>query len=331
MIINNAINSPLPTALAEGGTGASLMGSAGGIFYSGPTTAAILDGTPTRSQMLLSGSPTPSWSTATYPIGTNPNDILYSSSANVVSGLTAIPSSCLITNATQAPLWQTLGDGQIIIGSSSGVPSAATITAGTNVTITNAPGSITINSIPSAIGNWQWIATQTASSSLSLHFDNNFNASYSAYRLVLVNLLLTGVTPQLYLQLGTAGPVYISSGYIYQLADIANNGAGVDYPGSDGLSFGQVLLTYADNNGASTDPTYGGISGYIDLYVTAGSSLVGNGISYLSYMSYMNTSNYTSTTCTFQQPAANFTSVQLFAAHGYMISSGSAYLYGITR
>lgn len=44
-----------------------------------------------------------------------------------------------------------LGDGQLLIGSTSADPVNATLTAGSNITITNAPGSITIDAIGGAI------------------------------------------------------------------------------------------------------------------------------------------------------------------------------------
>jgi len=143
--------------------------------------------------------------------------------------------------------------------------------------------------------------------------------------------LPASASANLWLRFGTGtGPItYISSGYIYQLCDINNNGGSNAYPGYTGSGFNQVLITYANNNGISTSATYGGACGTIDLFVTAGSSKVGNGISQMSYESYNNTSNYANTTTTFQQPAASFTSVQLLMSTGNIVS-GSAYLYGLT-
>jgi hypothetical protein len=66
----NAIYTTLanPLALNRGGTNAALTASAGGIVYSGASSLAILAGTSTANQMLLSGSSAaPSWSTATWP------------------------------------------------------------------------------------------------------------------------------------------------------------------------------------------------------------------------------------------------------------------------
>ena len=92
--------------LTRGGTNASLTASDGGIFYSTSTAAAILSGTATANQVLLSGlSSAPSWSLATYPSSTTINGVLYSSANNVISEITTANSSTLITNGSGVPSW----------------------------------------------------------------------------------------------------------------------------------------------------------------------------------------------------------------------------------
>lgn len=87
----------------------------------------------------------PSYSTATYPSTTTVSQILYSSSTNVVAGLATANRAVLTTGATGIPVLTALAtDGQLIIGSSAGVPAAATLTAGAGISITNASNSITI-------------------------------------------------------------------------------------------------------------------------------------------------------------------------------------------
>ena len=91
-------------ALANGGTNADLTASNGGIFYSTASAGAILSGTATANQALLSGaSTTPAWSTATYPATTTINQILYSSAANVIGGITTGNNGTLITSAGGVP------------------------------------------------------------------------------------------------------------------------------------------------------------------------------------------------------------------------------------
>lgn len=161
----------LPLSLANGGTAASLTASNGGIVYSGAAAFAVLAGTPTANQILMSGSmTTPAWSTATYPSvatstgkilradGTNwsattatfadtyaASTLLYSNGANTVTGLATANSAVLVTTAAGVPGYSaTMTNGQLIIGSTSGTPTAAALTAGSGISITNGAGSITI-------------------------------------------------------------------------------------------------------------------------------------------------------------------------------------------
>jgi hypothetical protein len=88
----------------------------------------------------------PTWSTATYPSTTTINQLLYSSSANTVTGLSTANQGVLTTGATGIPVITALAtNGQLIIGSTAGVPAAATLTPGTGISITNGSNSITIS------------------------------------------------------------------------------------------------------------------------------------------------------------------------------------------
>lgn len=134
--------------LSHGGTNSSLTANNGGIFYSTASAAAILSGTATANQVLLSGSSTtPAWSTATYPATTTINQILYSSSANTIGGLATANSAVLTTNSSGVPAFSgTMTNGQLIIGSTGATPTAATLSQGTGISITNGAASITIAS-----------------------------------------------------------------------------------------------------------------------------------------------------------------------------------------
>lgn len=90
--------------LINGGTGANLTASDGGIVYSDSSAMAILAGTATANQIVLSGSNTaPAWSTATYPATTTANQLLYSSSTNTVAGLATGNDGVLITSGAGVP------------------------------------------------------------------------------------------------------------------------------------------------------------------------------------------------------------------------------------
>jgi len=150
--------------LTYGGTNANLTAANGGIFYSTATAGAILAPTATANQVLLSGSnTTPAWSSATYPATTTINQILYSSSNNVIVGLSTANQAVLTTGTGGVPVLTAIAtNGQLIIGSTAGAPAAATLTAGSGITITNAANSITI---ASTTGSLTWTdvtgATQT--------------------------------------------------------------------------------------------------------------------------------------------------------------------------
>ena len=146
MTTNNSLNAPVPFTLAKGGTGAAITASNGGIVYSNASTFAVLAGTATAGQMLQSGaSTTPAWSTSTYPATNAVSTLLYASSANVMAALSTANSAVLVTNSTGVPAWSgTMTNGQLIIGNTSGTPTAATITAGTGITVTNGAGTISI-------------------------------------------------------------------------------------------------------------------------------------------------------------------------------------------
>jgi hypothetical protein len=143
----------LPLSLANGGTNAALTANNGGIVWSNATQLQILNGTSTANQVLLSGNAaTPAWSTATYPATTTINQILYSSSANTITGLATANSAVLVTNSSGVPAFSgTMTNGQVIIGSTTSTPTAATLTAGTGISITNGAGSITIAGTTNAL------------------------------------------------------------------------------------------------------------------------------------------------------------------------------------
>lgn len=162
-----------PVALNFGGTNANLTASNGGIFYSTATAGAILSGTATAGQILRSGaSSAPSWSTATYPAtatgtgtilradGTNwsattatypattsINQILYSSAANTIAGITASANGVLISSATNVPSWLAAGTtGQYLAATTGSPPSWATLSSAAVTSIAGTANQITASS-----------------------------------------------------------------------------------------------------------------------------------------------------------------------------------------
>ena len=151
MATNNSlnINTSTPLDLPRGGTSADLTASNGGIVYSTASAMAILAGTATAHQVLLSGSTAaPAWSTATYLPTLVANELVYASGTNVMAQLATANSAVLVTGSTGVPVFSgTMTNGELIIGSTGATPTAATLTAGSGISITNGAGSITIASI----------------------------------------------------------------------------------------------------------------------------------------------------------------------------------------
>lgn len=176
MATNNQINTPEPFSLGSGGTGHALTADNGGIVWSDASGFQILAHTTTANQLLLSGNAaTPSWSTSTYPTTNAINTLLYASASNTMSALATVNRASLSTNSTGVPTWLALTDGQIVIGSTAGSPAAATLTAGTGVSITNASNAITIAST----GGGQTWSTITAAT-LSAAVNNSYVLNHAA-------------------------------------------------------------------------------------------------------------------------------------------------------
>ena len=142
-----ALTLTAPLTLANGGTSKALTASNGGIVYTDADSMEVLAGTATAGQMIRSGlSSAPTWSTSVWPNTTTINQILYSSSANNITGLSTANSAMPYTNSTGVPAFSaSMTNGQLMIGSTGASPAPATLTAGTGMTITNAANSITLN------------------------------------------------------------------------------------------------------------------------------------------------------------------------------------------
>lgn len=139
--------------VSRGGTGASTVGANGTLAQSNGSIYTF--------------------TTATYPSTTTANQLLYSSATNTVSGLTSANSATLVTNASGVPAWTgSMTNGQVLIGSTGGTPTPATLTAGPGVSISNGAGSITISGTGSGIG---W--TEVTGVSQAMSADNGYVAS----------------------------------------------------------------------------------------------------------------------------------------------------------
>jgi hypothetical protein len=129
--------------LGLGGTNAPLTANTGAIVYSTSTALALLASTATARQMLQSGaSAAPAWSTTTWPATSTINQILFSSAANVVTGITTANSGVLVTSSGGVPsISTTLPSGLAatnltLTTPALGTPSAVVLTSGTGLPLT---------------------------------------------------------------------------------------------------------------------------------------------------------------------------------------------------
>jgi hypothetical protein len=148
-----------------GGTGAALTGSNGGIVYSEVSNLAIMPGTSTPFRIVMSGSlSAPTWSNAAYPQSTTINQLLYSPTANNISGLPTANNGALITNSlgvpsilsavansvvlmtpsfgSPTPSWQSIASN--FVTSIFGTPNQVTVSSNTGLVTLSLPGIVTV-------------------------------------------------------------------------------------------------------------------------------------------------------------------------------------------
>lgn len=116
------------------------------VLVGGASNAIVSVGPGSVGQVLQSGgnASNPAYSTATFPLTTTLNQILYSSAANTVSEVTAVNQAVLTTGTTGIPTLTSIAtNGQIIIGSTAGAPAAGLIT-GTAIAVTNGSNTIAL-------------------------------------------------------------------------------------------------------------------------------------------------------------------------------------------
>jgi hypothetical protein len=132
----------------------------------GTATLTQLAATATTGQILQNNSLSdPSWSTATYPSTTTINQILYSSSDNVVNGLSTVNSATLVTTSAGVPVMSsTMTNGQMIIGSTGATPTTGTITStGGSIAVTTGAGTLNLEV---STGGFAWTDVTTATQAM---------------------------------------------------------------------------------------------------------------------------------------------------------------------
>lgn len=158
-------------ATLTAGSGVSIVNGAGTITISAlnsGTVTSLTAGTGitlTPSTITTTGSialtiPVAVTSGGTGLTSTTVNQLLYSSSNNVIAGLATANSAILRTNASGVPAFSaSMTDGQLLIGSTGATPVIGSLTAGTNISITPGAGTITISATGGGSGTVTSVAT----------------------------------------------------------------------------------------------------------------------------------------------------------------------------
>lgn len=213
--------------LVGAGTGAITQlsaGSAGQVLQSGGASADPSYSTPTypstsgsTGTILRSDGTNNVYTTATYPATTTINQILYSSAANVVGGITTANNGTLITGTTGVPSVLANGTtGQVLTATTGSPPSWGAA----------ASGSMTL------------ILTQTASASTTLSW--TALGSYTNFILTGNNITIGTNGANLQLLYSTnGGSTYVTTGYVS--AAFQGNGSGSAVAG--GSSTTAMLLS----------------------------------------------------------------------------------------
>lgn len=92
--------------------------------------------------------------------------VTINSSTGQLGSDTVTARSTLTSDSTGAITWSAMTDGQVIIGSTAGSPTAAALTAGTGISITSASNSITINSVGAGL---TWSVVTGASQAMAVN------------------------------------------------------------------------------------------------------------------------------------------------------------------
>lgn len=155
-------------------------------------------------------------------------------------------------------------DGQLLIGNSSGnTLTKATLTQGTNITITNGNGSITIAASTGGASG-VLLQTQSASNSASIAFSATYiTSTYKKYTIELINVIPSTDGANLTLVVSTDnGSSYKTAG-----SDYVQSGFRITSQGTlGGVAVGSAASIGISNTNGVTSGTGGGLSSNIAMY-----------------------------------------------------------------
>lgn len=138
-----------------------------------------------------------------------------------------------------------------MIGSGSGQPAAATITAGSaNLTITNGSGTSTLATV-TGNGDWILISTSTASNSATIDF-TGLSSTYTSYRVLITNLQPVSDGVDFWIRTSTDnGSNFDAGSSDYQWNMIATSTGGDSHDGSTGAA--QIEIVGGSDLGSNTN------------------------------------------------------------------------------
>jgi hypothetical protein len=146
----------LASAVATTSTGSGAL-----VFATSPTFVTPILGVPNSGTLTnCTGLPI---STGVSGLGTGVEAFLATSTTN---------SASLVTSSSGVVSWAAMTNGQLIIGNTGGTPTAATLTAGTGISITNGSGSITVAATTVGI-SWTVVTATTQAMAVNAGYVSN--------------------------------------------------------------------------------------------------------------------------------------------------------------
>lgn len=218
-------------------------------------------------------------------------------------------------------------NGEILIGSTGARPVAATLTEGSNISITNGAGSITIAST-AVSGDIVKISTSTASNSATISF-TDLSSTYHAYIIEITGIQPATDSVTLYMRTSTNnGSSYDSaaSDYAWNVYDLTG-AAGTEQ--SDADTADSELVIAGDVTNSTEFGTASNELGDITVYLYDPSATSYTFFSATSSFVNQSTANSLQVSTGYRISAADVDAIQFLFDTGN-ISIGTFTLYGVT-
>jgi len=234
--------------------------------------------------------------------------------SNGGQGNTSLTNHGVLLGAGTSPVTaQTLADGELLIGVTGSAPAHTTLTAGSNITITNAPGSITIDAASASSPSWNLITSTSISGNPStISFTSASITNYNNLIFTFSNVTASATNIGIFLGCSTnGGSTYAVSSSIYTVS-AGSAISGFSYIGAP------VQLIY---NSPSFSPTINGWVQISNSNVTDVRSLAGGCSIFSGTGAVWTITGYVSS-------SAQLNALQFSLSSGTFVS-GTIKLYGV--